>query len=160
MASLTGGIVINSDAVRKKLAGLDVFDKANSKAGEGIYTPEMTEKVYATMKQKAMAIALAGMPVILDGTFYSNELRRNFYQFFKEKKIDVQFVYTQCPEEELIRRIERREKDTSISDADVEIFMQLKDRFEKPEDDVTELYVVNSNTSIEDIRNQLQNIIS
>ena len=160
MASLTGGIVINSDAVRKKLAGLDVFDKANSKAGKGIYTPEMTEKVYATMKQKALVIALAGMPVILDGTFYSKEVRRNFYQFFKEKEIDVQFVYTQCPEEELIRRIERREKDTSISDADVEIFMQLKDRFEKPEDDVPELYIVNSNTSIEDIRNQLQNIIS
>ncbi len=160
LASLTGGVVINSDAVRKKLAGLDVFDKARSKAGEGIYTFEMTEKVYEIMKQKALAIAHAGMSVILDGTFYSKEIRRNFHRFLKEKGIDVQFVYAQCPEKELIRRIERREKDASISDADVEIFMQLKDRFEKPEDEISELYIVNSDTNIEDIRNQLHNIIS
>ncbi|MEJ5361611.1 MAG: AAA family ATPase [Spirochaetota bacterium] len=160
LASLTGGVVINSDAVRKKLAGLDVFDKAKSKAGEGIYSYEMTDKVYATMKQKALAIAHAGMSAILDGTFYSKEIRRNFYQFFKEKGINVQFVYAQCPESELIKRIERREKDASISDADVEIFMQLKDRFEKPEDEISELHIVNSDMNIKDVRKQLQKMIS
>ncbi|MEW6526900.1 MAG: AAA family ATPase [Spirochaetota bacterium] len=159
LASLTGGIVINSDAVRKKLAGLDVFDKAKSKAGEGIYTPQMTEKVYATMKQKALAIAHAGMPVILDGTFYSKEIRRNFYQFFKDEGIGIQFVYAQCPEEELLRRIEKREKDASISDADVETFMQLKDRFEKPDNDEQQVYKINTESGIDDIYNQLKNII-
>jgi aminoglycoside phosphotransferase family enzyme/predicted kinase len=160
LASLTGGVVINSDAVRKKLAGLDVFDNAKAKAGEGIYNPEMTEKVYTTMKQKALAIVHAGMPVILDGTFYSKEIRRNFYQFFKNEGVDVRFIFAQCPKEELIQRIEKREKDTSISDANVEIFMQLKDRFEYPDDEITGIYLVNTNTSIEDIRNQLRNIIS
>lgn len=160
LASLTGAVVINSDAVRKKLAGLDVFDNAKAKAGEGIYSAEMTEKVYATMKQKALAIANTGMPVILDGTFYSKKIRKDFYQFFKDSGLDVRLIFAQYPKEELIRRIEKREKDVSISDANVEIFTQLQDRFEDPDDEIIGIYLVNTNTSIEAIRNQLRNVIS
>ncbi len=159
LASLTGGIVINSDAVRKKLSGLDVFENARAKVEEGIYTPEMTEKVYTTMKQKALAIACAGITVILDATFYSKELRRNFYQFFRDNGIEIQFIFADCSEDELLQRIKKRENSTSISDATVEIFRQLGDRFEKPEPDETAIHIVNSEASLIDIRNQLQKII-
>lgn len=159
LAAITGGIVINSDAVRKKLAGLEIYENAKAKAGEGIYTPEMTEKVYATMKEKALAIAQRGVPVILDGTFYSKELRREFYQFFKDRGFDVHLIYADCSEDELVRRIEKRQRDASISDANVEIFMQLKDRFEKPGDD-EHCVIIKTEKSIDEIRNDLKSRLS
>ncbi|MCX8122818.1 MAG: AAA family ATPase [Spirochaetes bacterium] len=158
LAALTGGVVINSDAVRKKLAGLDIFDNAKAKVGEGIYNPEMTERVYLTMKQKALAIAQKGNPVILDGTFYSKKLRNDFYQFFQDKGIAMHFIFADCSQDELIRRIEKRQKDASISDATVETFMQLKDRFENPDEDEPEVYKINTETGIDDIYHQLKNL--
>ncbi len=159
LAALTSGIVINSDSVRKKLVGLDIFDNATAKIGEGIYTTEMTSKVYATMKEKALAIAQRGIPVILDGTFYSKELRREFYQFFKDRGFDVHLIFADCSEDELVRRIEKRQRDASISDATVEIFIQLKDRYEKPGDD-ERCVIIKTEKGIDEIRNDLKSRLS
>jgi aminoglycoside phosphotransferase family enzyme/predicted kinase len=158
LAALTGGIVINSDALRKKLAGLEIFDNAKANVGQGIYNPEMTEQVYATMKQKALAIAQKGIDVILDGTFYSKKLRNDFYHFFKDKGIDIHFIFADCSQDELVKRIEQRQKAASVSDATVETFVQLKDRFEKPDNDEQHVYIINTESGIDDIYNQLKNI--
>jgi len=158
LASLTGGIVINSDAVRKKMAGLDVYDSAKAKAGEGIYNPDMTTKVYQTMNEKALAIVAGGTPAILDATFYSQPLRQQLKRYFAGHNITAQFVYVDCSHDELIKRIKERQQDKSISDATVDIFNQLKDRFEKPVNQVP-VTIINSEKNMDEIRDQLKNII-
>ncbi|MBP8986292.1 MAG: AAA family ATPase [Spirochaetes bacterium] len=158
LASLTGGIVINSDAVRKKMAGLDVYDSAKAKAGEGIYNPDMTTKVYQTMNEKALAIVAGGTPAILDATFYSQQLRQQMHRYFTGHDIATQFVYVDCSHDELIKRIKERQQDKSISDATVDIFNQLKDRFEKPVNEVP-VTIINSEKNMDEIRDQLKNII-
>jgi gluconokinase len=117
---------IRSDEVRKRLAGLDPQVSAKAPFGEGIYTEEMTRRVYEEMARLAGENLAKGQWVVVDATF----LKRWQRELFRKKFGDALFVFAQCPEEEILRRLEGRK---DISDADVEIYKKQKEEFEFPE---------------------------
>ena len=65
---------INSDVVRKKLAGKQ--GRQPAPYNQGIYSAAMTEKTYAKMAQEAEKLILSGRGVILDGTFVKRSQRQ------------------------------------------------------------------------------------
>ncbi|MGA9822826.1 MAG: AAA family ATPase, partial [Desulfobaccales bacterium] len=64
-----GWPVIESDRVRKALAGLAPGDRAETDFGQGIYAEDFSARTYAEMLRLAAAHLAEGSGVILDGSF-------------------------------------------------------------------------------------------
>ena len=69
VAARLGAIVVRTDAVRKRLAGLGIHDRATARFGQGLYTADMSSRTYAEALRLAAEVAGAGWTVIVDGSF-------------------------------------------------------------------------------------------
>ncbi len=105
---------IRSDVIRKELAGLEPTQSAKAEYQKGIYTPEMTHKVYEEMLRRAGELFSKGKNVVLDATFLKEEQRQRVKSAFPE----VIFLLTVASEEEIRKRLSRR---SDVSDADFNI---------------------------------------
>ena len=126
LAECCGYEVLRSDAVRKELAGLNPTDSAKAPFGGGIYTPEMTQKVYKTLMERAKEILTKGGKVVLDATFLRRWQRELVFRYFP----NAVFVWVNEPEEVVIKRLQTRKGD--ISDADISVYRRQKEIFEPP----------------------------
>ncbi len=66
LAARIGAAYVSSDVVRKELAGLDPRERGTTADREGLYVPEMTERVYVELRRRADAHLAAGRPVVID----------------------------------------------------------------------------------------------
>ncbi|BAT70833.1 conserved hypothetical protein [Thermosulfidibacter takaii ABI70S6] len=130
------GEVFNSDVVRKEMAGLKPFESAKSDFTQGIYTQEFTDKVYEELAKRAIETVKKGKIAILDATFKSKNYRTLLRKLCSEKNIPVKFFYLDVPEEEIKKRLEKREKEKTVSDADFNIYLKMKNSFDPIENDV------------------------
>ncbi len=64
-----GWPVIESDRVRKTLAGMAATTRAAEEFGKGIYAADFSTRTYAEMRGQAAAHLAAGGSVILDGSY-------------------------------------------------------------------------------------------
>ncbi len=67
-AEALGGVVISSDRVRKRQAGLAPSERAGDGWQQGLYTPEVTEQVYAGLRERAASVLASGRAAVLDAT--------------------------------------------------------------------------------------------
>jgi gluconokinase len=121
-----GYTVLRSDEIRKTLAGLNPYQSARSGFGKGIYTEEMTRKVYQTMVERAKDIVAQGGKVILDATFLRRWQRDLVLRHFPS----AVFVWVWAPEGVILKRLKTRKGD--ISDATPEVYLKQKEIFEPP----------------------------
>jgi predicted kinase len=119
--------VLSSDAVRKRLAGVALHDRAR----EEHYTPEFSRRTYAELARLATEELERAGGVIVDATFRSAENRETFVEGLGPGAPAPLFVYCAAPYEVMRGRLEERERD--VSDATVEVLD--RQRFE-PLDDV------------------------
>lgn len=126
--------VVNSDVVRKRIA---------AKAGrqivpfnEGIYSPAMTEKTYATMASEAEQELAKGHGVILDATFSRRAQRKAIIDFAKRYGAPVAVIHCAAADATIERRLkERAAAGSDVSDGRWEIYLAQKAAAE-PLDDV------------------------
>ena len=71
LARKIGAIQIRSDAVRKHLAGISLYEKG----GADLYSAQMNEKTYGRLLELGIMLASAGYPVILDAKYDRTALR-------------------------------------------------------------------------------------
>ena len=128
LAECCGYAVLRSDVIRKELAGLKPTESAKAAFGGGIYTPQMTEKVYKILLQRAKDIVSKGGKVVLDATFLRRWQRELVFRHFPS----AVFVWINEPEEVVIKRLQTRKGD--VSDADVSVYRKQKEIFEPPEE--------------------------
>ena len=126
LAQKLGYTVLRSDEIRKTLAGLNPYQNAQSEFGKGIYTEEMTQKVYRTMVEKAKDIVRKGGKVILDATFLRSWQRELVLRYFPS----AVFIWIWAPEKVVLKRLKNRKGD--ISDATPEVYFKQKERFQPP----------------------------
>ncbi|HTR94177.1 MAG TPA: AAA family ATPase [Trebonia sp.] len=69
VADRLGYAVLNSDRIRKELAGLPAETSARASYGSGIYTPEWTERVYQELLHRATVLLSRGESVVADASF-------------------------------------------------------------------------------------------
>ncbi|RXH19471.1 AAA family ATPase [Bradyrhizobium guangzhouense] len=65
VAPQPGAVVLRSDVIRKQLFGVADTDRLPPSA----YTPELAERVYATLAERAHRVLIQGHSVIVDGVF-------------------------------------------------------------------------------------------
>ncbi len=141
---------LRSDAIRKELAGIDINKRAKSPFGEGIYTEDMTERVYREMVSRAKKLLSKGKGVVLDATF----LKRYQRDMIRENFKDPLFILAVAEEEEIRRRLSNRK---DISDADYSVYLKQKKIMEPPVE--LDYVAVNTQKSEKELRSILKKLI-
>ncbi len=125
--------VINSDAVRKQLAGetgrkMDAF-------GAGMYSHAMTEKTYARMADLAREQVLSGAGAIIDATFGTKANRQKFLKLVEQLNIPLLLIHCFASDETTRKRLAQRlAEGTDISDGRWEIYQRQKETYEPMEE--------------------------
>ncbi len=142
---------LRSDVIRKELAGIKPEERAKAEFGKGIYTEDMTRRVYEEMVRRAKELTKEGKRVVLDATFLKRWQRELVLRSF-EKPL---FILAWAPEEVIKERLSKRR---DVSDADLSIYLKQKEVFEKPEE--VDYVKVNTNRSVEELIEELKRIIT
>ncbi len=127
-------VVISSDKVRKQLVGMDVYEKDLSDYKKGIYSEEMTQRVYDEIINRAYGFVREGENVVLDATFIKKWQMDKVFERFKKLGIKPLVVFLKLDEQTALEHFKKRGKEKSISDGRYEIFVKQKNDFEMPED--------------------------
>ena len=115
---------LNSDVIRKL-----IFRTPQ-------YTEEEKRRVYNEMALQAEKLLRSRKNVIVDATFYTKEYRDMFIN--QAKICNTRYYLIECTlSESMIRnRLKKRMEDgIAVSDADYDIYLKMKDRFEPIEGD-------------------------
>jgi predicted kinase len=130
LALRTGFAVLNSDRVRKRLAGIAPEDRVRTAYNEGIYSPEFSMRTRDAMMALAEDALGAGRGIILDATFREPSWRAAALQAAARHGVGVLFVECRADEAEIVRRLKAREQVAGeISDATAEIYREQKTEF-------------------------------
>lgn len=76
ISSELGWVTLSSDEIRKDLTGHSHYDDCTAPYGEGIYTPEITDRMYRTLVARASLLLEQGESVVLDAT-WSDQTQRD-----------------------------------------------------------------------------------
>jgi uncharacterized protein len=134
VAARIGAIVVRTDALRKRLAGRDLTDRASAAFGEGLYSEEMTRRTYAEAMVLAAKLLDAGWPVLLDGAFPSLAQRNLAREVAARAGIPFIVIWCDAPDSVLADRLRRRaEQPGEVSDAGVDLLPQHRAQYESPD---------------------------
>ncbi|WNZ23358.1 AAA family ATPase [Leptolyngbya sp. NK1-12] len=142
VADKLGAIHVRSDAVRKHLGGVPLYERG----GNELYTPEMTQKTYEKLLELGTALAQQGYTVILDAKYDRQALRQAVIQQATTAQLPLQIIHCDAPRELLQQRLQHRTGD--IADATVDL---LAKQYLEPFDDSEQVYVktIDTSTSVE-----------
>ncbi len=127
--------LIRSDVVRKEMVGIAPDERRWLPFDQGEYAPEMTDRTYGEMLERARALLEVGHSVVLDGC-YTKRLQRDGAVDLA-RRLGVKFLLLECrTSEDVIReRLERRaQKAGTVSDGRWEIYHRQLAEFEPPEE--------------------------
>lgn len=120
VGAVPGALVLRSDEIRKRLCGVAPLERLGA---EG-YTPPMSERVYATLADRAAVILRAGHTAIVDAVYARPADRQAIARVAGEAAVPFVGLWIDAPESVLVARAEHRHNDPSDADASV-IRMQL-----------------------------------
>jgi predicted kinase len=126
ISRIKGYPILRSDLIRLEvLKGQDVFDeKVASDVSKRV-------SVYDEMFRRAEDLVKKGRGVILDATFFTQELRRRAAEIAAKRNMPLVILQTHCSEEVSIGRIMRRSKEDYESNAlTKEAYLNNKKKFE------------------------------
>ncbi len=115
LAGKLGAIHVRSDAVRKHLAGIPLWERG----GDDLYTAEMTEKTYTRLLDLGIMLASVGFPVILDAKYDRQQLRSEAIAQATEHQIPLEIIHCTAPPEVLRSRLQNRTGDIADATADL-----------------------------------------
>lgn len=142
---------LRSDVIRKELVGLNPLESAKAEFGKGIYTEDITKKVYEEMIKRAKELIKEGKRVVLDATFLKRWQRKLVLENFQEPL----FILAFAPEEVIKERLSKRK---DVSDADFNIYLKQKEVFEEPSE--IAYAKVNTDKPREELLKELERIIT
>jgi hypothetical protein len=129
LSERTGITAINSDIVRKALAGK--AGRQTSAYNEGIYSGTMTEKTYAKMTRMADKSLAEKRAVILDATFSRREQRDKLMRLASKHKVPLLLIHCSASEQTTHERLVRRQSQgEDVSDGRWEIFLEQKKAYQ------------------------------
>jgi len=115
LGAAPGARILNSDRIRKRLHGVPV----QSRLPESAYQPEVSEQVYATLRQEAGRALDVGSAVIVDAVFDRPQEREKLEQLAAALRTPFTGYWLEAPMEVLISRVAARQKDPSDATADI-----------------------------------------
>ena len=140
LAERLGMPVINSDTVRKSLAG--VSGRQQVAYESGIYSRIMTKKTYAKMAREAEKLLKSGTGAILDATFSQRNNRQRIARLCDKYGVPLAVICCRASDETTRARLAQRAVEGhDISDGRWEIYIEQKKTFEPPSEIPTDDYL-------------------
>ncbi|MPZ78555.1 MAG: AAA family ATPase, partial [Deltaproteobacteria bacterium] len=125
--------LVNSDAVRKELAGTSGRNRDPFEAG--LYSKAMTIKTYARMAALAEEHIGSGAGAILDATFSRREDRQDVLRLAERFNVPLVAVHCFASDQTTRERLDRRAQEgKDISDGRWEIYQRQKNAYEPIEE--------------------------
>lgn len=148
-----------SDRTRKQIAGLPLLERPPDEVREKLYSPEMNEKTYSALYKYLEESIEKGLSVILDATFNHPGARKEVLDRVGALNVPYVFIETSAPDEKLKKRLKHRDEEGgSESDARLEDFEMLNERFVPPEELDRRNYIrVSTDQPVEDSKLELYN---
>jgi aminoglycoside phosphotransferase family enzyme/predicted kinase len=110
-----GALVVRTDVVRKRVAGVGTFDKLPSDA----YSPEMSKEVYREVTREAAEAVAGGHAVIADAVHSKPDERAAIERVARDAGVRFTGLWLQAAPETLEQRIATRTRNASDADVDV-----------------------------------------
>jgi hypothetical protein len=133
IADAVGGVVIASDRVRKRLAGVAPTARSRDAVDQGLYAPAMGDRVYAGLLERAAPVLASGRMALLDATWSRAADREAALRFAQARGVSIRFVETRCAAAVALERLARREASgADPSDAGPAFHASSAARFEAP----------------------------
>ena len=126
VGAVPGAVVVRSDEIRKRLCGVPPLEPL----GPDGYTPEVSERVYATLAEHARVTVLAGHSAIVDAVYGRPADREAIERVAADASVPFNGLWLDAPESTLIARAERRRNDPS--DADAVVIRRQRDELSEP----------------------------
>ncbi|MHC4769205.1 MAG: bifunctional aminoglycoside phosphotransferase/ATP-binding protein [Planctomycetota bacterium] len=127
------GVILSSDVIRKRLADVPATTHSTGPEAETLYSRRSSERTYATLLDEARACLGGGRTAVADATFPSVRSRGPLADVARAAGVPYVVVHLDCPPDEIARRLRDRPwAADEVSDADWEVYRQLKPRFEPP----------------------------
>ncbi len=146
-----GWAVVSSDALRKEMAGLPLFERSDAAVRARLYSRTMTERTYGRLLQAATRHIRSGHGVILDATFAQPPLRRRLQRIFAKQGVDWRLIEVTASDRTVRQRLRAREtRSDEVSDARLEDFETLSRLYQPPLEVVASRHIrVNASGSVE-----------
>ncbi len=112
-------VVLDSDVVRKELAGLAPTSSARADLNAGIYTPEFSDRTYQELRRRAQEALTQGHSVAIAATFVKAHRRAEFLEMASEIGAPIRFLECRIPRDLAMERIKARTDDPSDATAEV-----------------------------------------
>jgi aminoglycoside phosphotransferase family enzyme/predicted kinase len=113
-----GGVILQSDAIRKERLGVDSVARLSMDA----YAPDVTTAVYRTLAERAVAVLNAGYSVIADATYMDPHERTAIAAAAAEAGVPFTGIWLDAPSDVLSDRVATRAATaTDVSDATVAV---------------------------------------
>jgi hypothetical protein len=129
-----GWDVVSSDRVRKSIAGVPLYERADDATREQLYTTEMSRKTYGRLIDTAVEHGRNGRGLVLDATFSRRAYRDRLRERLAEAQIPHVFVELTADPGTLKQRLAAREGASDVvSDARLPDFEMLMARYEAPD---------------------------
>lgn len=147
----------SSDYLRKTMANIPVTERTPQEKIDEVYSGEMSRKTYDALKENMNARLEKGESVILDATFSGEDIRSEFISELEKRDTDFVFIEARASDTVLRQRLKKRDEGKEvISDARLEDFEMLDERYERPgELDKNCLVAVDTDQPLEQTLEQL-----
>jgi uncharacterized protein len=123
-AGRLGFAVLNSDRIRKELAGLPAETSARAQYGRGIYTAEWTGRTYRELRRRAAVLLAHGESVVADASFISARERVAAAAIAAEASADL--VQLRCTASGELAAQRMSARPSRVSDAGESIAAQME----------------------------------
>jgi uncharacterized protein len=127
LSARTGFPVIDSDRVRKKLAGISPTTRARDGYQSGIYTEDFTRLTYESLLKAADNRLANGQGVIIDATFGNPKHRRLFTELARRYNVPLLFIECRTDENTIRQRLKnRQDEEHEVSDATYSVYERMR----------------------------------
>ena len=125
----------SSDSIRKTMAGVPLDRRTPAPERDEVYSAQMSEETYRRLLESARSCLEQGESVILDATFNSRASRSRLVQLANDVGCRLLFVEARASDEVIRGRLQDREQQEGVvSDARLEDFDKLDERYQPPEE--------------------------
>jgi len=110
-----GAVILNTDVIRKRLAGL----KPEQHLEPTAYSAASSEEIYEHLFEDAATCLENGHPVVLDATFLSPAQRQRAEMLAQEKNVPFRGIWLEASRTQLRNRVANRKRSASDAGLDV-----------------------------------------
>jgi len=115
LADRLGARHYNTDIIRHELGMLGQYDLEDKK------------RIYDQLLASTADSLRSGKVVIVDATFYRDELRQPFLELAAGERVPVKWIYLEA-KEKVIR--ERMQTERAYSEADFDVYLKIRNQYE------------------------------